>query len=149
MSVVPEELMSSKRATCCAVLFAAICAHAAERPAATAANQNFPAKPIRLIVPQAPGGANDLLARSVANYLTERLGWPVLVDNRAGADGIIGTEIVARSAPDGYTLLMVLAVAKAKPGQIIMASGGGFQHFGSALFKSLSGLDFININRKE
>ena len=68
--------------------------------------QNYPSRPIRLIVPFPPGGANDILARILGQKLTETLGENVLVDNRAGASGIIGTELVAKAAPDGYTLLM-------------------------------------------
>src|SRR5687768_17455590 len=68
--------------------------------------QTFPAKPIRLIVPLAPGGGGDLVARLIAQKITEPLGQPVLVDNRPGGSTIIGTEIVARAQPDGYTLVM-------------------------------------------
>jgi len=158
--------------------------------AATAAETQFPTRPIRLLVPQAAGGSNDIMARNVANHLTQTFGKQVVVDNRPGAEGIIGTEIVARSAPDGYTLLLasaaftmnpavrklpydslaafdwvaklgsgptaltvgpllpvgtvkeILAIGKEKPGVITMASAGGFQHFGTALFRSLSGVDF-------
>ncbi len=157
---------------------------------AAAADVHYPARPIRLLVPQAAGGSNDIMARNVANHLTATFGRQVVVDNRPGAEGIIGTEIVARSAPDGYTLLLassaftmnpavrklpydslaafdwvamlgygptvltvgpllpvssireILAIAKDKPGVVTMATAGGFQHFGTALFKSLSGLDF-------
>lgn len=73
--------------------------------AVTCVAQNYPTKPIRLIVPFSPGGTNDLLARLVATHWTEALGKPVIVDNRAGAEGILGTEIAVKSAPDGYTLL--------------------------------------------
>ena len=79
------------------------------------AAQSYPAKPIRLIVPQAPGGSNDIMARYIGYYLTERLGRQVVVDNRPGADAIIGTDIAARSAPDGYTLLMVSAAYTTNP----------------------------------
>ena len=68
--------------------------------------QSYPVKPIRLIVPLAPGGGNDLLGRYTSKLLSENLGQPIVVENRAGGDGNIGVEYVARSAPDGYTLLM-------------------------------------------
>ena len=68
--------------------------------------QTFPAKPIRLVVPLAPGGGNDTLARYVGKYLTESLGQSVVVENRAGGGGLAGGEYVARSAPDGYTLVV-------------------------------------------
>lgn len=68
--------------------------------------QTFPARPIRLIVPNGAGGSTDFVARTIANQLADALGQQVIVDNRAGSGGIIGTEIVARAAPDGYTLLI-------------------------------------------
>ncbi|MBI4192882.1 MAG: tripartite tricarboxylate transporter substrate binding protein [Betaproteobacteria bacterium] len=68
--------------------------------------QSYPAKPIRLVVPLAPGGGGDLVARLIAQKITEPLGQPVIVDNRPGGSTIIGTELVARSQPDGYTLVM-------------------------------------------
>lgn len=68
--------------------------------------QSFPAKPIRLIAPFSAGGALDLIARAIGQKLSDSLGRPVIVDNRAGASGAIGSEVVARAAPDGYTLLL-------------------------------------------
>ena len=67
----------------------------------------FPAKPIRMIVPFPPGGSNDILGRFLAQKMTERLGQQTLVDNRPGADGIIGTEVAVRAPADGYTILIV------------------------------------------
>ena len=67
--------------------------------------QPYPTKPIRFIVPQAAGGSTDILSRTVGQKLSERLGQQVVMDNRPGANGIIGTELVAKAQPDGYTLL--------------------------------------------
>ena len=69
-----------------------------------AAAQNFPSKPIRFIVTFPPGGPADLLARSVAPVMGSRLGQPVVVENRAGAGGVLGVNAIAKSAPDGYTI---------------------------------------------
>lgn len=179
-------MKSSLAASFVVMVAAAAIAQAAQR---AGADSSYPTRPIRLIVPQAPGGSNDIMARSVGQYLSGRLGRQVVVDNRPGADALIGTDLAARSAPDGYTLLLasaayttnaavrklpydpltafdwiamlgtgptaltvgpllpvnsvkeLLAAAKAKPGQVIMASAGGFQHFAHALFGSLSGHD--------
>ena len=150
----------------------------------------YPSKPIRLIVPFSPGGTNDILARLVATHLSQTLGQTMIVDNRTGAEGLIGTEIAAKARPDGYTLLMasagyvmnpavrklpydpvrafefvakigasflilsvnpsvpansvadLIALAKAKPGQVVLATSGGFMHFASALFTSLAKQNF-------
>ena len=72
----------------------------------TAFAQTYPAKPIRMIVPYAPGGTADILARAVGQKLTGAWGQPVIIDNRPGASGMIGADAAAKSAPDGYTFLM-------------------------------------------
>jgi tripartite-type tricarboxylate transporter receptor subunit TctC len=68
--------------------------------------QSYPAKPIKLMVPYPPGGGADLLARALGQKLGEALGQPIVVENRPGANGIIGTDAVAKATPDGYTLLL-------------------------------------------
>lgn len=75
--------------------------------AAPAAAQDYPAKPVRWVVPYTPGGTTDILARIIAQYLSEHLSQQFIVDNRPGAGNNIGTEIVATAAADGYTLLLV------------------------------------------
>src|SRR5687767_10478500 len=84
-----------------AMTLCAVTAHAqVEDPA------RYPAKPVRVIVPFAPGGPSDLPARIVGQKMTEAWGQQVLIDNRAGANGVVGVEVVAKSAPDGHTLVM-------------------------------------------
>jgi tripartite-type tricarboxylate transporter receptor subunit TctC len=68
--------------------------------------QAYPAKPVRLIVPYPPGGSTDLLGRTVAAKMTESWGQQVIVDNRAGANGMVGSDLVAKAAPDGYTFVL-------------------------------------------
>jgi tripartite-type tricarboxylate transporter receptor subunit TctC len=159
----------------------------------------YPAKPIRLIVPFPPGGSNDIVGRSFAAQLGERLGQSVIVDNRGGAGGTIGTDIAAKAVPDGYTLLLVsvahafnqsmyrklpydaeksfvpvailgtgpvaltvhpsvpansvhelIALAKARPGQLNLASAGigSFQHLAAELFRLQAGLDIVMVPYK-
>jgi len=110
--------MKTGLATCLVLLLAAVpAAHSAQRPA-PGGTDAYPTRPIRLVVPQAPGGSNDIMARYVGGQLGERLGRQVVVDNRPGAEGTIGTEIVARASPDGYTLLMASAAFTMNPAVI-------------------------------
>jgi len=80
---------------------------AAGWPVPAAAQQAYPSKPVRIISPFPPGGGNDALCRIVAQKLVEGLKQQVIVENRAGANGIVGTEVAARSAPDGYTIVLI------------------------------------------
>ena len=184
--------MRSAYAICFAMLFAAAdSVHAAQPGAAADPAPGYPARPIRFIVPFPPGGSNDIMARYFANYLTERFGRQVVIDNRGGADGIIGTELVARSQPDGHTLLLasaafavngatrkvpydphksfewagmlgygpsvlsigpalkvntaqeLMAHGRANPGQLTLATSGGYALFASELFNHLSGMKML------
>ena len=85
------------------------------------AQQAYPSKPVRLIIPFPPGGSNDVVGRMFAQQLNERLGQSVVIENRGGAGGTIGTDAAAKSAPDGYTLLLVSIASS----------------FGPAMYKSL------------
>ena len=76
---------------------------------------NYPTRPVRLVVPFAAGGTNDILGRIVADKFSERLGQPFIADNRAGANTVVGSEIVARATPDGHTLLIVSASIAVNP----------------------------------
>jgi tripartite-type tricarboxylate transporter receptor subunit TctC len=137
--------------------------------AATASAQTYPTKPIRLVVAAAPGGTPDILARIVGPKLSEHVGQPVIIDNRPGATGNIGAEVVAKAPRDGYTLLMatgviaispsfykklplkdLVALAKAKPGTISYASfgTGSPQHVAGELFQIASGARFIHVPYK-
>ena len=77
--------------------------------------QVYPNKPIRLIVPFAPGATNDILARMVGTHLSQTLGQPVIVDNRSGAEGLIGTDLAAKARPDGYTLIIISSAYTMNP----------------------------------
>ncbi len=179
------------------LLTTAACIGSTPATAQTAA-QGYPAKTIRFVIPFPPGGSNDIVGRVTATALTERLGRTVVADNRAGGNSIIGTELVANSSPDGYTLLIIstsfttnpiihklpfdpvkafdwvamlgvgpnvlavtqslpaknikelIALAKARPGQIVYASTGvgSNAHFGTELFKYMSGTNMIHVPYK-
>jgi tripartite-type tricarboxylate transporter receptor subunit TctC len=77
--------------------------------------QSFPTRPVRMIVPYPAGGGTDIISRTVAQKLGEKWGQQVIVDNRAGANGIIGTDLAAKSKPDGYTLVVVIATQAINP----------------------------------
>jgi len=157
---------------------------------------SYPNRPVRWVISFPPGGSNDIIARVVAAPLGERLGRTVVIDNRGGANGIVGAEIAAQSPPDGHTLFMIsvwytinpilynklpydtlksfdwvamlgsgpnalavppsspaksvkelIAMAKAKPGQIVYASTGvgSNAHFGTELFKHMAGIDMMHV----
>jgi len=161
--------------------------------------QGFPTKAIHIVVPFPPGGGTDVVARAVAPRMQELLGQPIIVENRAGAGGNIGTEFVAKSPADGYTLLVasaatainttltknlswdlarnfspvvllvlnqsllvahpsvpvsnvreLVALAKAKPGQVSYASygNGSSAHLIGELFKMMAGVDLLHIPYK-
>ncbi|HET8547935.1 MAG TPA: tripartite tricarboxylate transporter substrate binding protein, partial [Bryobacteraceae bacterium] len=167
--------------------------------ASGAAAQSYPARPIRLVVAQSAGGNADFIARAYAQRLAERFGQQIVVDNRPGGAGIIGSEIVARAVPDGYTLLLaptgfsinpalyaklpfdpqrdftavsllaisyavvvvnpqsavrtiadLIALAKAKPGQLHFASSGvaAATHLAGELFNAMAGVNIVHVAYK-
>ena len=168
--------------------------------ASTAQAQAWPARPITMIAPYPAGGGVDTVARLVADQLAARLGQPITVDNKPGAGATIGATALARSAPDGYTLMMgsivdyaiaphiikglpfdmqrdliavaevgfgtvalivnadlpaknlreLIAMAKAKPGDLSFASSGvgGLQHLNAEMFKQMAGVDILHVPYK-
>lgn len=184
---------------CAAGAIALFAAAAAAQAAAANAAEAYPSKPIRIVVLNAPGSGTDIVTRLVANRMTEAWGQQVIVDNRAGATGNIGAEIAARSAPDGYTLVMItsqqpivaamfdklsydlikdfspisllaqapffmvvnpavpatsvkelIALAKAKPGQLYYGSAGpgSSPHMAAEIFKNMTGTDLVHVPYK-
>ncbi|MGE5522871.1 MAG: tripartite tricarboxylate transporter substrate binding protein [Rhodospirillaceae bacterium] len=180
------------------VLVKATCAAALAVPAAGHA-QTYPARPIRFIVPFPPGGGNDIVGRIVATRLSERLGQQIVVDNRGGAGGTIGTDLLAKAPPDGHTLLInnvslavnatlipklpydtlkdlepvslvgrqpnilvvypgvaarsvqeLLAMARAKPGELAYGSGGigTASHLATELLKLMTGVNLVHVPYK-
>jgi len=168
-------------------------------PASAQAQQTYPNRPIRFVVPQTAGGSTDIAVRLLGQKLFEGAGQQIVVDNRAGAGGIVGAEIVAKASPDGYTMVAasqtqcvlpslhkhlpyhivrdfapvsmlisypfalavhpalpvksvkeLIALAKAKPGQINYASSGGGSaaHLNAELFKNLSGINIVHVPYK-
>ena len=159
--------------------------------------QTYPARPIRLVTATAAGSGSDVVARIISGKLTEALGRQIVVDNRAGVSGLLAAELVAKAAPDGYTLSMVtltqlmatvlyqrylpdkefvpvarvgstpfvivaspalpvksipelIAYAKARPGQVLYASGGqgSTPHLCMEMFKSMTGVDIMHVPYK-
>jgi tripartite-type tricarboxylate transporter receptor subunit TctC len=181
-------------------LFRAIAALAVVFAGASGAlAQNWPNRPIRMIVPYTPGGYTDLMARLVGQKISDALGQPIIFENKPGANAIIGTDVVAKAAPDGYTfgtviaahavnatlnpklpydtlkdfsyvslmsvapLIMIahpslpannvqelIALAKAKPGELNFASSGvgAAAHLTMEMFKSRAGIDMLHIPYK-
>jgi tripartite-type tricarboxylate transporter receptor subunit TctC len=139
----------------------------------TAQAADYPDKPIRLIVPFPPGGGTDIMSRLVAKKLSEEKGWNVIVENRPGAGGNIGVDAAARSAPDGYTIVVVLVgegpiaiavraaspwknlsdlikAAKAKPGALTMATPGNgtVSHLAGVRLMNVAGVKFEHVPYK-
>lgn len=136
----------------CAATAAAGASYAGE-PAAAAAG--YPTKPIRFVVPFTPGALNDLLARLIGEQLGSRLGQRVIVDNRPGAGTVIGSDLVAKSNPDGYTLLLASAPLAINPGLYpklpfdATRDLAGVTHIGSLPFVIVSNPQFAATSIKE
>ena len=126
-----------------------------------AAGGPYPLRPIRIVVTNTAGSGADVMTRIVADRLTQALGQQIVIDNRAGASGNIGAEIVAHAAPDGYTLLMItsqqanamrelIAYAKGKPGSINYGTPGTAtaSHLATELFRSMSGIEIVHVPYK-
>jgi tripartite-type tricarboxylate transporter receptor subunit TctC len=181
------------------IITLAACAAALTLAGGTATAQPYPNKPVRMVIAFPPGGTSDFVGRVVANKLSEFLGQPIVVDNKPGASGLIGTEAVKTAAADGYTILLapsdftlipslqakppydpnkdfapvgmvvdyphvlvanpnvaaanakeLIALAKAKPGQLNFASGGNgaTNHVSGAMFNQAAGVDITHVPYK-
>jgi tripartite-type tricarboxylate transporter receptor subunit TctC len=110
-----ESMTNAKSLTIKILVLLSVIAATLPLPAAVAAVDSYPGKPVRLIIPFAPGGITDIIGRVIAIKLSERLGTQVVVENRGGAGGIIGMEMAAKAKPDGYTLLFTTAAFATNP----------------------------------
>lgn len=106
-----KHLLSARSRIACVIAAAAVLGGLHAAPA----NAAFPEKPVRIIVPFAPGGGTDLVARSMTVVMGQELGQPVIIDNKPGAGTIIGTDTAAKSAPDGYTMVMATVAHVVNP----------------------------------
>ncbi len=113
--------------------------------AAAGAAYPYPDRPVRLIVPYAPGGAVDMVGRLMAQDMTPRLGQQVVVDNRAGGGGVVGIELAARAAPDGYTLLVGSVGVASMPGMHSRLSFDPVKDF-AVIIVSISGTYLLGVN---
>jgi tripartite-type tricarboxylate transporter receptor subunit TctC len=189
-------LLRMLSAAAAATLLAASTAAGAQKPASAAV---YPSKPVRMIVPFAPGGGTDIIGRLVAQELGQTWGQTVVVDNRGGAGGTLGTHLAVKSTPDGYTMVLcslglsyapalysklpfdpvkdlapislvatqpfvyvvipslgvksmkeLIALAKAKPGEIRYGSGGagGSSHLGTELLRTMTGIEIVHVPYK-
>jgi tripartite-type tricarboxylate transporter receptor subunit TctC len=179
---------------------ASLVQHGSAAAAAATATQSYPTKPVRMVIHIGPGSSMDIVGRVLAQRVTETWGQSLIVDNRGGAGGTIGIDVVAKAAPDGYTILFasssmaiassyyrklpfdarrdfepitqissrlnvlvvspgspvhsvkdLIALAKAKPGQLSFGSGGGTgssDHMAGELFKLLAGVDILHVPYK-
>jgi tripartite-type tricarboxylate transporter receptor subunit TctC len=107
-----QQRLPTARRRIASVLFSIAAATAALTTPALAA---FPDKPVKIVVPFAPGGGTDLVARTMGIAMGQELGQPVIIDNKPGAGTIIGTDAVAKSAPDGYTMVMATVAHVVNP----------------------------------